>query len=69
MDDEKRETIVADLARRIEYAKRSKSRELLYEAYGALNMAFNLGAIRLADYEDLQRKAVREGLNNAKIWR
>lgn len=69
MDEEKREVIVADLAKRIEYAKRSKSRELLYEAYGALKMAYNLGAIHLADFDDLQRKAVREGLNNAKIWR
>ncbi len=69
MDEDKREVIVADLAKRIEYAKRSKNRELLYEAYGALKMAFNLGAIQLIDFENLQRKAVREGLNNAQIWR
>lgn len=57
------------LARDIEYAKRSKSRELLYEAYGALKMAYNLGAINYSKFTELQIKAVREGLNNASIWR
>lgn len=57
------------LEKDIEYAKRSKSRELLHEAYGALKMAYNLGAISYAEFTVLQIKAVREGLNNASIWR
>ena len=57
------------LAKDIEYAKRSKSRELLYEAYGALKMAYNLGAISYPEFTELQIKTVREGLNNASIWR
>lgn len=63
------EEIVRDLGKRIEYAKRSKSRELLHEAYGALKMAYNFGAISYAKFTVLQIKAVREGLNNASIWR
>ncbi|MDE7362856.1 MAG: hypothetical protein K2N38_13085 [Oscillospiraceae bacterium] len=61
--------ILSDLGKRIEYAKRSKSRELLHEAYGALKMAYNLGAISYSEFTVLQIKAVREGLNNASIWR
>lgn len=61
--------LLSDLEKRIEYAKRSKSRELLYEAYGGLKMAYNLGAISYAEFTVLQIKAVREGLNNAIIWR
>lgn len=57
------------LAKDIEYAKRSKNRELLYEAYGALKMAYDLGAISYPDFTELQIKTVREGLNNASIWR
>ncbi len=57
------------LAKDIEYAKRSKSRGLLHEAYGALKMAYNLGVISYAEFTVLQIKAVREGLNNAGIWK
>lgn len=61
--------ILSYLEKRIEYAKCSKSRELLYEAYGGLKMAYNLGAISYAEFTVLNTKAVREGLNNASIWR
>ena len=61
--------ILRDLEKRIEYAKRSKSRELLHEAYGALKMAYDLDAISYAEFTVLQIKAVREGLNKASIWR
>ena len=57
------------LAKDIEYAKRSKSRELLYETYGALKMAYNLGEISYPEFAELNIKAVREGINNASIWR
>lgn len=57
------------LAKDIEYAKRSKSHKLLYEAYGALKMAYNLGAISYPEFTELNIKTVREGLNNASIWR
>lgn len=66
---DKGDQLYSKLEKDIEYAKRSKSRELLHEAYGALKMAYNLGAISYAEFTVLQIKAVREGLNNASIWR
>lgn len=50
--------ILRYLGERIEYTKRSKSRDLLYMVYGALNMAHNLGFISNVEYEDLQQKVV-----------
>lgn len=61
--------ILRDLEKRIEYAKRSKSRELLHEAYGALKMAYDLDAISYAEFTVLQIKAVREDLNKTSIRR
>ena len=53
----------------IEYAKRSKSRVLLYEAYGAVKMARELNAICYNEFRELNTAAVRNGINNAKIWK
>ena len=57
------------LMEEIEYAKRSKSRVLLYEAYGAVKMARELNAICYNEFRELNTAAVRNGINNAKIWK
>lgn len=57
------------LMEEIEYAKRSKSRVLLYEAYGAVKMARELNAICYDEFKELNTAAVRNGINNAEIWK
>ena len=57
------------LMEEIEYAKCSKSRVLLYEAYGAVKMARELNAICYDEFKELNTAAVRNGINNAEIWK
>ncbi len=48
--------------------KRSFSIKLLYQAHGAVGMAFNLGALTKAQFTELETECVRKGTNNPEIF-
>lgn len=48
--------------------KRSFSIKLLYQAHGAVGMAFNLGALTKAQFMELETECVRKGINNPEIF-
>ena len=52
------------LRRRTEYAKKSRSRDLMYETYGMVKMAYELRVIDYKDLLDFNRRLVREGIND-----
>ncbi len=54
----KHDEVMCYLQEHIEVAARLKSHDLLYEAFGALNMAHEFGLISYAEYEELQQKTV-----------
>lgn len=60
--------IVNQLEKEIQYAKNSKSIRLLYQAHGAIGMAFNLGAISKTEFFDLDHKCICDGINNPEIF-
>ena len=46
------------------YALASLSRNLVYKAYGAAIMAYELGAISWSEFDAINKMLVRDGLNN-----
>ena len=56
------------LKKDVAYAKRSYSITLLYQAHGAIGMAFNLGALTKAQFMELETECVRKGINNPEIF-
>lgn len=56
------------LKKDVAYAKRSYSIKLLYQAHGAIGMAFNLGALTKAQFMELETECVRKGINNPEIF-
>ena len=46
------------------YAMKSKSRDLVFEAYGQVKMAQRLKAITKSEFMELSRMLVRDGINN-----
>lgn len=56
------------LNRRTDYAKKSRSRDLMYETYGMAKMAYELGVIDYKDFLDFNRRLVREGINNPQSY-
>lgn len=56
------------LKKDVAYAKRSYSIKLLYQAHGAIGMAFNLGALTNAQFMELETECVRKGINNPEIF-
>ena len=56
------------LKKDVAYAKRSYSIKLLYQAHGAIEMAFNLGALTKAQFMELETECVRKGINNPEIF-
>ena len=56
------------LKKDIACAKRSYSIKLLYQAHGAVGMAFNLGALTKAQFTELDTECVRKGINNPEIF-
>lgn len=57
------------LQKEVEYAKKSKNKELLYQAYGSIIMAFKLEAITKDEYFELNTMCVRDGINNAQLFK
>lgn len=57
-------TILDLLVKEIEFAIKSKSLTLAYQAYGAVKMARQLGAISKEEFFELNEKVVVNGINN-----
>ncbi len=55
------------LLKKIEYAKRSNSLPQLYEAKGAIDLAYKVEIISREQYLDLDSRCVRDGINNPEI--
>lgn len=49
------------------YALNSKSRDLIFEAYGQVKMAQRLKAITQSEFMELSRMLVRDGINNQQM--
>lgn len=60
--------IYEKLKKDVAYAKQSYSIVLLYQAHGAIEMAFDLGAIDLNQMRELEKECVRNGINNPEIF-
>lgn len=56
------------LCREAEYAMNSRNLLLMYEAYGAAKMARELGAISKDELFELNKKLVRNGINNPRSY-
>lgn len=56
------------LRRRTDYAKKSRSRDLMYETYGMVKMAYELRVIDYKDLLDFNRRLVREGINDPQSY-
>ena len=57
------------LKKQVEYAKNSCSaREALYEAYGAIKMARELGALTKEEFMSLNHMCVADGINNPQYF-
>lgn len=61
-------SIYEKLKKDVAYAKRSYSILLLYQAHGAIGMAFNLGAIDKQQFRELDHECVCKGINNPEIF-
>lgn len=62
-------TMFDKLMKKINYAKSSVSaRELLYQAYGNIEMARELEALTLEEFFKLNHECVAEGINNPKYF-
>jgi hypothetical protein len=55
------------LSKQVQYAKNSFSKELLYEANGAIKMARQLAVITLDEYLSLNHECVYDGLNSPAL--
>lgn len=63
------DSLVKNLLKRIEYAKKScLPNQSLYEAYGQIKMAHELKAINDEDFLRLNHECVAEGINNPKYF-
>ena len=51
-----------------EYAMNSRNLLLMYEAHGAAKMARELGAISKDEFFELNKKLVRNGINNPRSY-
>ena len=62
------ENVYAELKRRAQYARNSRSLALLYETNGMKKMARELGAITKAQAMELNEIIVRNGINNPQAY-
>lgn len=61
--------VAKDLEKQIRYAKTSRSaRGLLYQAHGAIIMAYDLDAISADEYLALEHECVAEGINSPEYF-
>ncbi len=58
----------AYLKSRTEYAMREHDRELMYQTYGEVRMAYSLGAISDVQFYEFNTKLVRDGINNPRSY-
>lgn len=64
----KGKTVFETLNLRADYAINSKSHSLVYQVYGEVCMAEELGAITHNEYFALNTRLVRNCMNNGKVW-
>lgn len=57
-----------DLVKQAEYARASRNRDLMYEAYGAAKMARKMCAISHEQFMQLNEKLVRNGINEPSSY-
>ncbi len=58
------------LKKEIQYAKSSLSaRELLFQAYGSIKMAYELNALTKEEFLELNTLCIRDGINNPKFFK
>lgn len=62
-----KEWLYQELKRRSNYAINSKSRNLVYETFGAAKMAFCLEAITREQFFSLNDLLIKDTLNNAAV--
>lgn len=55
------------LLRDVQYARNSFSKELLYQAHGAIMMAGDLHAIPMGKALELDAMVIRDGINNPEF--
>ena len=55
------------LLRSAEYAIHSKSKELVYQTYGAAEMAYDLSGITKDEFYQLNDLLIRKTLNNGRL--
>ena len=62
--------VYEELKRRVEYIKRSPeyAREQLFEAFGAVKMAYELKALTKEQFLKLNHECVADGINNPKYF-
>ena len=56
------------LQKRAEYARASRNLELMYETYGMVKMARELRAITKEQFDALNEKLVRKGINDPRAY-
>jgi hypothetical protein len=64
-------TIYEQIKKRIDYAKQSYPYEtihLLYQQHGAIEMAYQLGALTKEEMSDLEYQCIHDGINNPKYF-
>lgn len=66
---QREQSIKSKIKRNAEYALRSHSKNLLYGAYGAAQMAYKLNAITKDEFYELNDLIVCHGLNNPEWCR
>lgn len=56
------------LQKRAEYARASRNLELMYETYGMVKMAREMCAITKEQFDALNEKLVRKGINDPRAY-
>lgn len=56
------------LQKRAEYARASRDLELMYETYGMVKMAREMCAITKEQFDALNEKLVRNGINDPRAY-
>ena len=67
MEKRKEESILEYLERTSKYAIASKSRNLVYEAYGEAMMAYRLKALSWPEFSEINALLIRDTLNNGRL--
>ncbi len=67
--NEQEQRVYDKLLHDVQYARNSFSKELLYQAHGAIMMAGDLHAIPMGKALELDAMVIRDGINNPEFIR